>query len=77
MATMLSQAECDEKRAQRCIAPLRRREHDVFFDRAPRQEARLLENDAGFAVRRQPHAAFENTVQTDDNTQQKLQRRRP
>ncbi len=65
MATMLSQAECDEKRAQRCIAPLRRREHDVFFDRAPRQEARLLENDAGFAV------------QPDDNTQQKLQRRRP
>ena len=48
--TMLGQLERGEQLAELCLAYTRRHEPHVFFDRAPRQQPRLLKDDAQLAV---------------------------
>lgn len=68
---MLGQFERGEQLAEFCLAYMRRHEPHVFVDRAPGQQPRLLEDDPQLAVYRQPHAALEIAVQSDDNAQKR------
>jgi hypothetical protein len=67
VVAVLGKAERGEQRIERSIRRLRRGEAHILLDRAPRQQPRLLENDAEPAVRWQFDATFEIASETDDD----------
>ena len=65
------EAERREQRVEIGVSRLRRAEPHVLFDRAPRQQARLLEHHAEPAVLRQAHGAGEIAVDPGDDAQKR------
>src|ERR1700722_299797 len=70
MAPVMGEAERVEDRLELGVAGLRRRDPDVLLDAAPRQEARLLENETE-PPRREGHLAVEIAIETGDDLQKR------
>ena len=68
---MLGKAERGEQRIECCVRRQRRGKPHVLLDRAPRQQPRLLENDAEPAMRGPFDATFEVAIEADDDAQER------
>src|ERR1700761_3214997 len=70
MAAMLAQLQCCEQRRKPYLVDIRRGQPDILFDRAPRQQPRLLEHHADPYLLGARHAPSIIMIEAGENPEQ-------